>query len=141
MTDRHTQTEQMILQSSHVLEAFGNAKTIRNNNSSRFVRPLSTSITNEPFQGKLIQVHFDTGGHIIGAKITQCTNYLLIAYSLRHALGNSPQISSKSPVWSPSHPTSATSTYSIRCLAASAPVSEVRLLHWNLLLSLTDLCQ
>lgn len=39
-------------------------------------------------QGKLIQVYFDTGGHIVGAKITQCTAMRPphpIAYAPLHA--------------------------------------------------------
>lgn len=52
--------EQRILQANPVLESFGNAKTIRNNNSSRF--------------GKYVEIFFDLRSTICGARNT---NYLL----------------------------------------------------------------
>ncbi|KAL2594341.1 hypothetical protein AAZV13_12G184300 [Glycine max] len=47
--------ENEVLLTNFILEAFGNAKTSRNDNSSRF--------------GKLIEIHFSTMGKICGAKI------------------------------------------------------------------------
>jgi myosin-5 len=48
-------TEHQVLQCNPVLEAFGNAKTLRNDNSSRF--------------GKYIDIHFDESFALCGAKI------------------------------------------------------------------------
>lgn len=52
--------EEVILEASPILESFGNAKTIRNKNSSRF--------------GKFIEIHFNKEGVLTGASIS---HYLL----------------------------------------------------------------
>ena len=50
--------EDQVVQTNPVLESFGNAKTVRNDNSSRF--------------GKFIRIHFGPMGKLAGADIETC---------------------------------------------------------------------
>lgn len=53
--DEGLSTMEKVLQSNPILEAFGNGKTLRNDNSSRF--------------GKLIELGFSRSGQLLGAKV------------------------------------------------------------------------
>lgn len=52
--------EEKILKLNPLMESFGNARTVINNNSSRF--------------GKFLELHFTTDGHVVGAHLSE---YLL----------------------------------------------------------------
>ncbi|KAM5158485.1 unconventional myosin-X [Mantella aurantiaca] len=69
--------EQAILESSPIMEAFGNAKTVYNNNSSRF--------------GKFIQLSICQKGHIQGGRIVDCILFLQQRTFLNRVVRQNPE--------------------------------------------------
>ncbi|KAM3608206.1 uncharacterized protein V6R79_021047 [Siganus canaliculatus] len=72
LSERTTRVEQALVQSSPIMEAFGNAKTVYNNNSSRF--------------GKFIQLHFSQNGNIQGGCIIDSRFIHAFTYILTFSL-------------------------------------------------------
>ena len=66
----------MVLATNPLLESFGCAKTLRNNNSSRHVRCFLHLrwLHSDDAQGKYLEIMFNSNGEPVGAQIT---NYLL----------------------------------------------------------------
>ncbi|KVH99137.1 IQ motif, EF-hand binding site-containing protein [Cynara cardunculus var. scolymus] len=65
-----------VIQSSCILEAFGNAKTSRNCNSSRFVGSIPSEFC--AVQGKLIDIRYSAEGTICGACIQTISNFDIV---------------------------------------------------------------
>jgi myosin I len=72
-SDDVTRVKDIILDSNPLLEAFGNAKTVRNNNSSRF--------------GKYMEIQFNSAGDPVGGRVSNCMEHCHTLIDIHVAIG------------------------------------------------------
>lgn len=76
--------DQKVVDTSPILESFGNAKTLRNNNSSRFGKFLKLQFTRDKYRlaGAFLETYLLEKSRVLSQAEVICVQYWVLVYAL-----------------------------------------------------------